>query len=263
MIEKFQIQMTSFFQDRIIRVYLPQDYNEVTDRYPVLYMHDGQNVFEDEAAFGGISLGLKDYLDNERLDVIVVGIDRHASNEERVNEYCPWKNGEYSKQLLGQVDPLGGKGKAYLEFIVHELKPFIDSKYRTISDDTSIAGISLGGLISTFAACCYPHIFKRVFAMSSAFYRNQEEMENLIRNSELSSIDKFYLDCGTNEAGSNEMISKEFLASNKNIFDILKTKITNTQLEILEEAEHKYIYFKKRAPDIFSFLYPNLVLKSQ
>ncbi|MDQ0876018.1 putative alpha/beta superfamily hydrolase [Paenibacillus sp. V4I3] len=259
MLEKFQIHMTSFYQDRMIRVYLPQDYNEKTKRYPVLYMHDGQNVFDDEDAFGGISLGLKDYLDKQRLDVIVVGIDRHALNEERVNEYCPWTNGVYSKKLIGQVDPLGGKGKTYLDFIVNELKPLIDGKYRTISDQTSMAGISLGGLISTFAACCYPHIFTRVFIMSSAFYRNQEEIENLLRNSDLSSIEKFYLDCGTNEAGDDEMISKEFLASNKNIYHILEPKITHTQFEILEEAEHKYVHFKKRAPEIFSFLYHDLL----
>ncbi|MBW9235298.1 hypothetical protein JQK62_24465, partial [Leptospira santarosai] len=117
------------------------------------------------------SLNLKNYLDERKLEIIVVGIDTNIVGDERKNEYCPWVDGEYSKNLSGQVSTTGGKGAAYVDFIVHELKPYIDRTYRTLEHSTSIAGISLGGLISTYAAARYPQVFTKVASISSAFWR--------------------------------------------------------------------------------------------
>lgn len=255
MLEKYPILITPFNLERTIRIYLPQSYYQADKSYPVLYMHDGQNVFQDEDAIGGISLGVKDYLDEISLDIIVVGIDSNTSRDERINEYCPWVNGEFSKKILGYASPTGGKGEAYLNFIVNELKPFIDKKYRTLQNRTYMAGISLGGLIATYVACRYPHIFTRIAAMSSAYYRNQEELENLLSNSDVSSIERFYLDCGTKEAREDEIISKEFVASNEAIYKILTRKIANTKFQIVNDGEHSYMFFRKRIPEVFSFLF--------
>ena len=192
MLEKFTIPISAFNHERTIRVYTPTNYGfEQTKRYPVLYMHDGQNVFEDRDAIQGVSLGLEDYLNKSGLELIVVGIDTNTLGDERKNEYCPWVDGEYSKNLIGSASTTGGKGEAYVEFLVHELKPFIDSKYRTLEDSTSIAGVSLGGLISTYAACRYPHIFTKVATISSAFWRNKEEIEKLLKHTDLSLIENF------------------------------------------------------------------------
>jgi predicted alpha/beta superfamily hydrolase len=254
-LEKFQINMSSFQQERTIRVYLPPNYFNEFKRYPVLYMHDGQNVFLDEDAIRGVSLRVGDYLDESRLEIIVVGIDLNTAGEERVNEYCPWVNGEFSKKLLGRASSSGGKGEAYLDFIVNELKPLIDKKYRTHENHTSMAGISLGGLISTYAACRYPQIFSKIAVLSPAFYRNQEEIEKLLRDSDLSAIERFYMDCGTKEAGAEEEISKLFLSSSKAVFEIISGKISNSQFNILNNAEHDYSNFRKRVPEVFSFLF--------
>lgn len=223
MIEKFHLNMTSFNEERMIRVYLPENHKNETERYPVLYMHDGQNVFNNEDAIGGHSLQLEEYLTENEIQLIVVAIDQNS--EERMNEYCPWKNGQYSKKIVGRIDPTGGKGMQYVEFIVNELKPFIDKKYRTLQDQSSMAGISLGGLISAYAACVYPNIFRNVAGLSSAFFRNQEEIEKFLQKADLSQLNKFYLDCGTNEAKTDKMISKEFMKSNKEIYEILRKKI--------------------------------------
>ncbi|KSU64613.1 esterase [[Bacillus] enclensis] len=252
MLETFPIHMTSFKQDRQIRVYLPKGYNHGKKKYPVLYMHDGQNVFNDEDAIGGTSLELEKYLDERGLEVIVVGID--LNTEDRLNEYCPWVNGEYSRKIIGQLQTSGGKGKEYVEFIVNELKPFIDKNYRTIKDHTAMAGISLGGLISVYAMCRYPHIFRNIAVFSSAFFRNQEEIEKLIKESDLSLVETIYLDSGDKESGNKEMINKEFLHSNKVIYDLLKEKVPRTEFEIISDGEHSYAFFKERAPMIFSFL---------
>lgn len=161
---------------------------------------------------------------------------------------------KYSEKILGTKSSDGGKGKQYVHFIVNELKPFIDNKYRTIKNRTAMAGISLGGLISTYAACIYPQVFKSVAVLFSAYYRNQEEIEKLLQSSELSSIERFYLDCGTKEAGEKEAISEGFLASNRSIYVILREKLPIAKFEIINDAEHNYLFFRKRIPEIFSFL---------
>ncbi|ETI70778.1 alpha/beta hydrolase [Neobacillus vireti] len=255
MLEIHQVYMTSFKQDRTIRVYLPVSYNQSGKVYPVLYMHDGQNVFEDAGAINGVSLGMKDYLDESGLEIIVVGIDLNTEGEERVNEYCPWINGELSKKVLGYASPTGGRGEEYLDFVVNELKPLIDKKYRTLTNHTSMAGISLGGLISTYAACRYPQIFKRIAALSPAFYRNQEEIEKLIINSDLSAVERFYMDCGTKEAGENEELSKLFFKRNNGVYQILSSKIPNSKFQMIESGEHNYTNFRNRIPDMLAYLF--------
>lgn len=255
MLEIFPVYMTSFKQDRLIRVYLPDSYTEENKRFPVLYMHDGQNVFEDDGAIKGVSLGMKDYLDKSGLELIVVAIDLNPEGEERVNEYCPWVNGEKSKQILGYASPSGGRGKEYIDFIVNELKPFIDEKYPTLEDHTSMAGISLGGLISTYAACRYPHIFKRIAVLSPAFYRNQEEIERLLKTSDLSEIEKFYMDFGTKEVGTDEEMNRVFFDLTNRVHEILNVKITDLNFQLVEDAEHAYIFFRKRIPTVLSYLF--------
>ncbi|KGR77999.1 alpha/beta hydrolase [Ureibacillus manganicus] len=252
MFEKFPIYMTLFKQERQIRVYLPKNYNNENRNYPVLYMHDGQNVFNDQEAIGGNSLKLEDYLDEHESKVIVVGIDQNS--EERVNEYCPWVRGDYSKNIFGRESVLGGKGKEFVDFIVNELKPFIDNKYRTIKDQSAMAGISLGGLISIYAMCRYPEVFRSIAVFSSAFYWNQEEIEKLIETSDLSMINSVYLDCGTKEAGDDERINREFLSSNKVVYELLKEKLPSAKFVEIQDAEHNYLTFRERVPKLLPFL---------
>ncbi|SEN62344.1 Predicted hydrolase of the alpha/beta superfamily [Mesobacillus persicus] len=243
-----------FNSDRKIRIYLPKNYEDSTKKFPVLYMHDGQNVFDCKESIGGVSLELHEYLDQEQIELIVVAIDLNPEGEERLNEYCPWKNGKFSERLLGYPSSSGGKGEQYVEFIVNELKPIIDNRYKTISTANYIAGISLGGLISLYAACRYPEIFTRVAAFSSAYFRNQEELESLLKTADLSLLEKVYLDCGTNESTKSEEISQLFLASNQAVFEIVKDKVVNTEFHQLEGAEHNYDTFKKRVPEAIASL---------
>lgn len=253
MVEIFSVTISAFEESRNIRVYLPSDYQKNSNRYPVLYMHDGQNVFSDIDAIGGLSLQLEKYLNEKELDVIVVGIDQNIN--ERRNEYCPWVNGEYSNKLLGEVEPFGGKGEQYIDFIVNELKPLIDDKYRTISDQSSMAGISLGGLITAYACCRYPKVFKNITILSTAFYANQEKMEELLRHTDLSEVKSFYFDCGTKEAGDRKIISDEFVNSNKAVYEILKEKVPNIKFKLIDGGEHNYTFFRKRIPELFNHYY--------
>lgn len=156
-------------RERRIWVYLPPDYNQSNRRYPVLYMHDGQNLFDQATSFAGewqVDETLERLFKEKGFAIIVVGIDN--GGERRIDEYSPWVNSEYGR---------GGEGDAYVRFIVETLKPYIDSKYRTLPNETGIMGSSLGGLISIYAGFKYPEVFKYVGAMSSAFWFNPEIYE--------------------------------------------------------------------------------------
>jgi len=259
MLDLFSLKSEKLQDGRLIRVYTPKSYQKSEKQYPVLYMHDGQNVFRKDNAIGGLSLELEHYLDENNLDIIVVAIDQNS--EERKNEYCPWENGAYSKQFLeSKTVSFGGSGSSYIEFIVEELKPYIDKTYRTQQSHTAMAGISLGGLITLYAACIYPHIFTNIILFSSGFYANQEKIEELIDTTDLSVLNSLYMDCGTSEVGSDSTISHEFLVSNQRVAKRLNIKCSVVTFNILEGEEHNYLSFQKRVPELFSFLQNEVLL---
>ncbi len=154
--------MPQLHRSRRIWIYLPKGYEHTKKRYPVLYMHDGQNVFDAATSFSG-EWGLDEFLDSLRKSckkVIVVAIDNGLSK--RMNEYNPWEFMNFGK----------GEGDAYVDFLVNTLKPYIDKNYRTLSgqSNTSIAGSSMGGLISMYAVLKYPNTFGSAGIFSPAFW---------------------------------------------------------------------------------------------
>jgi alpha-amylase len=148
---------------RRVLVYLPPDYATSTTRYPVLYMHDAQNVFDDATSFAG-EWGVDETLDRLHAHgdpgAIVVAVDNGGSH--RMDEYNPWKSVDGNHG--------GGEGDAYVEFLVKTLKPYVDAHYRTRGDreHTGVMGSSMGGLISLYAALKYPDVFGRAGVFSCA-----------------------------------------------------------------------------------------------
>ncbi|MDX5476654.1 MAG: alpha/beta fold hydrolase [Bacillaceae bacterium] len=254
MFEHFEVTITPLNRKRTIRVFLPEEYHEEGEKcYPVLYMHDGQNLYNDEDAGYGMAWGISDFLIKTELPLIVVGIDCNVEGHKRLDEYGPWPN-EFMKKEFNTSDEVGGEGKEYIDFVVKELKPLIDSKYRTDREDTSMAGSSMGGLISTYAACVYPHVFKKVAALSSSYWFNEKEIESLIMESDLSQMEKFYLDLGTNEEkGPKE--NEISIELSKKIFHILNGKVKSCKFQIVEGALHNELAWKERVPGIFSYLF--------
>ena len=151
---------------REVTVYLPAGYDERDDRrYPVLYMHDGQNLFDAQRAYvPGQHWRLQEAADaaiGERTAVpmIIVGID-HAGVA-RADEYTPTRDPKYKS---------GGKADTYGRMLLEELKPMIDTRFRTNIDDTSIGGSSLGGLVSAYLALKYPDVFRGAIVMSPSVW---------------------------------------------------------------------------------------------
>ena len=156
----FTIEAPQLNSERKIWVYLPIEYKtNSSKKYPVIYMHDGQNLFDQKTSYAG-EWNIDETLDSIRGQVIIVGIEN--GGEKRIDELTPFKNEKYG----------GGKAEAYLDFIVSTLKPKIDATYRTKTNahNTCIMGSSLGGLVSFYAALKYPAIFGKVACFSPSFW---------------------------------------------------------------------------------------------
>lgn len=163
-----QILNTAFFMPQLDRsrriwLYLPPDYATSAKRYPVLYMQDGQNLFNNATSFSGewqVDETLNTLFANGDFGAIVVGIDNGGG--ERLNEYSPWNNPSYG----------GGLGDDYVAFLANTLKPYIDANYRTRTEPAmnALIGSSMGGLIATYGACEFPGVFRKVGSMSPAYW---------------------------------------------------------------------------------------------
>lgn len=147
---------------RRIWAYVPKDYATSKKRYPVIYMQDGQNLFNEQtAAFGEwkIDETLDSLIEHGSKGAIIIGIDN--GGEKRLTEYNPYDHKNYGK----------GEGNEYVDFLALTLKPFIDKKYRTLKDSvhTFVAGSSMGALISLYAVVKYPDVFGGAGIFSPAF----------------------------------------------------------------------------------------------
>ncbi|QFG43756.1 esterase family protein [Streptococcus mutans] len=146
-------------EKRRVRVLLPKDYDkEDWATYPVLYMHDGQNIFYSKESFSGYSWKIIPTIKQhkELPKLIIVGIDNSGDN--RLNEYAPWMT---DVGTTPETASSGGDGMAYGEWVVNTVKPFIDQTYRSKTDpaNTLLAGSSMGGIITAYMGAAYPHIF--------------------------------------------------------------------------------------------------------
>ena len=181
-------------RERRVWVYFPPDYDaDTTKRYPVFYLHDGQNLFDKSTSFSGewaVDESLNKSFSAGDKGCIVVGIDNGGAN--RLNEYSPWRNAQYG----------GGEGAAYVNFIVNTLKPYIDATYRTKKDriNTAIGGSSMGGLISMYALMEHQAVFSKAMIFSPAFWFALDSCLNhpLIQRKQFPL--KIYFTAGTTES---------------------------------------------------------------
>jgi len=175
-IDHYEMMESSFIRARNVDVWLPEQYGQ-TDSLAVLYMHDGQNLFNPESSYAGISWEVDVTLDKliaEELiaPCLVVGI---WNTPDRTMEYTPMAPykllTDTDKELFSSNKRLkdSPRSNSYLKFIVYELKPFIDSVYKTKvgKQNTFIAGSSMGGLISLYALTEYPHVFGGAACLST------------------------------------------------------------------------------------------------
>jgi predicted alpha/beta superfamily hydrolase len=244
---KFQSQYLE--PERTLIVYVPPNYErELERRYPVLYMHDGQNLFDPSTAFGGNEWRLDDTAEEliERGAIeplIIVGI--YNTGEQRIHEYTPTADAK-----LG-----GGKADLYGKMIVEEVKPFIEKTYRTLpgAENTAMGGSSLGGLVTLHLGLQYSNVFGKLAVLSpSVWWDNKyilREIEQLPAKPPL----KIWLDMGTAEGGMS-------LEDTEMLRDAMSVKGWQVGRDLayseIEGATHSEIAWAERVGPFLKFLFP-------
>ncbi len=231
--------MPQLGRTRRIWIYLPADYATSNKRYPVMYMHDGQNIFDGYTAFAG------EWEVDETLDAlikmgtppcIVVGID---NGPQRMTEYNPYTFAKFGK----------GEGDKYVGFLVKTLKPFIDSTYRTFvsKENTIIAGSSMGGLISYYAMLNYPAVFGKAGVFSPSFWI-ADKIKKLTATAGNKVTGKLYFYIGALEGDTNVKNMEEVVAK-------LKEKSSAVIYSVVDpEGEHNERAWSKWFVDFYKWI---------
>ena len=179
-------------------IYLPESYDEEPDRrYPVMYMFDGHNVFFDEDATFGKSWGMNDYMERTGKQLIIVGVECNHQGNCRLSEYSPvtFENAELGK--------IRGRGSTTMNWMVNELKPYIDEHFRTLPDrrNTILAGSSMGGLMALYGATAYNSVFQRAACLSPSLWVAPGKVMELIARARIRPDTTIYMDYGENRNG--------------------------------------------------------------
>ena len=250
---------------RRVRVLLPKNYETDTDRrYPVVYFHDGQNVFYSKEAYVGHSWkvipAIKRNPDISRM--IVVAIDNDGM--QRMNEYSAWK---YKESNIPGMQ-FGGKGIEYGEFVMDVVKPFIDKEYRTLADreHTAMIGSSLGGNITQFLGLEYQDQIGCLGVFSSANWLHQEAFNRYIERKNLYPDQRIYIYVGTEEADDMDKtlmagnIKQAYIDSSLRYYhDVIQQGVAleNIAIRIQSGAIHHEEAWAENLPECLRFLAEN------
>ncbi len=224
--------------ERDVLVYLPPSYAHSERRYPVLYMHDGQNLFDSGTSFAGVEWGVDETMEalaSENIEAIVVGLSNMG--EERVAEYNPFPH-------VWQ-----GRGDRYVRFLAETVKPKIDADFRTLPnrEQTGILGSSMGGLISLYAFFYAPETFGFAGVMSPSLWVGGGAIHNAVEAAPFTP-GKIYLDNGSREPSARRM--------NALLLKKGYRKETDLRFYSEPEGEHTESAWARRLPDALRFLLP-------
>jgi len=241
--EEFEIPQLN--KTRRVWALLPHDYEESAETYPVLYLQDAQNLFNEKAQYGNWEIDKKLAVMSEyKIGKIIIIAVEHAEHD-RIKEY------NVGKTVLGV-----GQGKKYIRFITDTLKPFVDKTFRTKSEReyTGIGGSSMGGLVSVFSGLMYPEVYGKLMIFSPSLWVVPKMDFTNIDFSEPSDT-KIYLYAGGDESATmidhvkkfkKNMIENEFVSS--------KMKI---KLSINMQGKHNEIYWSDEFPKAIEWLFFN------
>jgi predicted alpha/beta superfamily hydrolase len=234
------IYMPQLDRERTVRVLLPKGYDNTNRSYPVLYMQDGQNLFEPETAFGGRDWQIPNTLFKQplRRQAIIVGIDNGEEN--RLNEYAPYKTKDG-----------GGEADLYCQFITDTLKPFIDDNYRTLTDreNTGIAGSSMGGLCAYYAGLAYGNVFGKVGVLSPSIWFNPSVVELAAKDPSVKS--RFFVVGSKTEMRSMEKtLEKIYFAFKNGGFSD-----DQIQVAVRDRGKHNEVFWKIEFKKMFEYLF--------
>jgi predicted alpha/beta superfamily hydrolase len=190
---------------RDVLVYLPAGYRRfLRRRYPVLYLNDGQNIFDAATAFGGVEWGVDEtaqrLVRKKLIEPLIIVAVANTGND-RIHEYTPTR----AVALAGKQKNWRSRGLArkYGKFLTAELKPFIDENYRTRpeAEFTGLGGSSLGGLLTMTLGLWFPHVFSRLGVMSPSVWWDDQVIVRMVEALEDKLPVRIWLDIGKHEIG--------------------------------------------------------------
>lgn len=228
---------------RKISIYLPPNYEASNESYPVLYLHDGQNVFDVSTSYAGeweVDEILNKIHERTGFGLIVVAIDH--GEEQRLTEYSPWDHEEHGE----------GEGDVYLNFVVNDLKPAIDKAYRTKPDakNTAVIGASLGGLITHYAAFKYPDVFGKAGVFSPSYWYSDKVYEQAKSHDKLVNSKLYFL--------MGDLEGTEMISSFNKMIDLLEGSnfnAKNLKKNLVPEANHNEKLWRENFEDAISWLF--------
>lgn len=246
---------SKFVSPRAITVLLPPGYErDRARRYPVLYLHDGQNLFDARTAHGGewrVDESAGALVRAGRMEpAIVVGIASVPSD--RIFDYTP------TVVTDRRADPpvrIGGRADAYGRFLVEEVKPFVDATYRTRPDaaSTGLGGSSLGGLVTMYLGLKYPAVFSRLLVVSPSVWWDERTIAAMVASLEHKTPQRIWLDIGTREGD-------EAVADARLLRDALVAKGWRLGRDLVyveaSGAGHDESAWAARAPAMLRFAFP-------
>ncbi len=231
---------------RRIWIYTPPQYQaDTTQRFPVFYMQDAQNLFDKTTSFSGeweVDETLNKLAQQGDKGCIVVGIDNGGAN--RLNEFSPWRNARYG----------GGEGALYAKFIVETLKPYIDQHYRTKPDrlNTAVGGSSMGGLISMYIATEYQHIFSKALIFSPSFWFNDSSYTHILIKGNRQPM-RYYLMAGLPE--DNGSVVQDLNKMEKMLLGIGLTPKLNYLIVPKVDGQHAEWFWAREFGDAYKWLF--------
>ena len=244
MIKKWNVTIPKLTgeKSRKAYIYLPDSYKkEPEKRYPVLYMFDGHNVFFDADATYGKSWGMNEYMRKSKKQLIIVAVECNHEGNNRLSEYSPV---DFESAHFG--GKIKGRGKLYMQWLVNSLKPYIDAHYRTLPDreHTLIAGSSMGGLMSLYAAVQYNHVFGRAACLSPSLWTDPAKLLEMIAKAKLGEDTVIYMDYGSREMGNHYGHQANLMS----VAQMLMLRKVNLTLRIVPGGDHSEASWERQIP---------------
>lgn len=238
-----------------VYVGLPESYHTESKRYPVLYMHDGHNLFYPEDSYSGETWRVAEtFKENPDLpETIIVGVAAPSDGMRRLDVYGP---DLFDEAIPGDSKRRGGEADQYLDWLVGTLKPFIDKHYRTQPEaqHTSVIGASMGGILSVHALLRHPDVFTRAASLSGAYFVALDAMLKRLESAQYTHVRKLYVDVGDHESAPDFV--EAYLFSNQAIYEALLKHLNPSVLQyrIIAGGEHHERDWASRLADILRFV---------
>ena len=250
MIKKFDFPIGFLHEKRTIHMYLPDSYLQSNKKYPTLYMFDGHNLFIYEDATFGRAWRLQCELEQYGKECIVVGIECSHHGNQRLAEYSPYP---FFEPSLGEFQ---GWGKQTMDFIIRELKPYIDTHYPTRSDrkNTWIGGSSCGGLMALYAGFRFSYAFSKALVISPYIQPTFDQLMQELKITAIHPQTMFYISWGVKEEKNDTFFIQETKQCTE-IVNILQNKRIPTYMNVRLDGRHCEESWQEEAKDYIPFLF--------